>query len=168
MPCTIQPIIRRKVATMAQDRTVLEAAKLMMERGEGSVVVTHKDQVVGFFTERDLVTRVVVKNKDPHITTLGEVCTHDLVKIQPTLTCQDSYELMRSNKIRHLMVWEQERFIGLIAMRDLAGLMGQKESTRERMVNAFTALFILLIVGVIGFLVYLIPSMLAVANRLNP
>ncbi|MBF0624624.1 MAG: CBS domain-containing protein [Magnetococcales bacterium] len=151
---------------MDAHRTVLEATKLMVDRGVGSMVVMDGQQVTGFFTERDLMNRVVVKNRDPHITYLSEVCSKELIKVQANLPCREALDLMRTNRIRHLLVWDGEEFAGLVAMRDLAGLMGEKVALRDRMANLMTAVVFVLVLGVIGLLVFMIPKMLDIANRI--
>ena len=73
-----QSILHKKgadVATTDRKTTVLDAAKTMNQRRIGAVVVTDGDRVVGIFTERDILNRVVAAGKDPKITPVGEVMT---------------------------------------------------------------------------------------------
>ena len=66
MACTIEPLIARNVLMVKDTTTVLEATQQMVCKGAGSVVVTDDgNNVVGFFTERDLLTRVISRNLNP-------------------------------------------------------------------------------------------------------
>ena len=73
MACTIDHLVRESVAILDENRTVQEAVALMADHNVGSLVVTRNDQVVGLFTERDLVKRVVAPHKDAGSLKLGEV-----------------------------------------------------------------------------------------------
>ena len=165
MGCRITSIIERNVVTIEQHRTVSEGVAAMVGRRVGSVVITGQGQVVGYFTERDLMVRVVGQGRDPAETNLQEVMTRDLVSVAHDATCRSCLERMREHAIRHLLVYEGRRFVGVISMRTLAALMTKGGSYNDLMVNMVGGVVLLVILTVIGFLVYLVPDMLAIAQR---
>jgi len=109
----------RDVATIDREATVREAAERMHQRHIGALVVLSGGQVVGIFTERDLLNRVVAKGLDPDGTGIGEVmtdrvafCTSDT----PLSVCRTA---MTQNRIRHLPVMEDGRLSGMISSGDI-------------------------------------------------
>ena len=83
---TAEQLIGRKedkLATLAPDATVLEAAQLMNDRMIGSVMVVEKGNLVGIFTERDVLRRIVAEKRDPTKTRLSEVMTKQVACAAP-------------------------------------------------------------------------------------
>ena len=75
MTCRIEHFVRESVASLEEDKTVQEAVELMADHNADSLVVTRKGRVVGLFTERDLVKRVVGPGKQPSALKLKDVAT---------------------------------------------------------------------------------------------
>lgn len=110
---------RRKVVTAGSDASVYEVTRVMSEAGVGAIPIVDGDRLVGIFSERDLMTRVVVPHRDPDRTRVGEVMTREVL----TATLEDHVdhcvEKMRKAGCRHLPVLASERVIGVLSMRDL-------------------------------------------------
>lgn len=111
--------IERTVATMDEEECTLNAARLMTEKMIGSVVVTSHSRIIGVFSERELMMRVVGKGRDPARVKLREVMQSDNLKVTADTSCEDALEHMRQNRCRHLLVFDQDKFIGLISLRDI-------------------------------------------------
>ncbi len=119
---TAERLISRKgdpVASLGPGATVLEAARLMNERGIGSVVVIEKSRLVGIFTERDVLRRVVAEQRDPSTTKLAEVMTSPVACATRQTTLDEVRKVMREKHIRHVPVAERKRVIGMISIGDL-------------------------------------------------
>ncbi len=120
---TVKDILARKgkgVLTTGPDATVLDAAVLMNEHKVGSLLVTESGRVVGIFTERDVLTRVVVGQRDPAMTKVGDVMTTEVVCCQPDSSLDEVRGVMKARRIRHLPVCdEQKQVSGLISIGDL-------------------------------------------------
>ncbi|MBF0160756.1 MAG: CBS domain-containing protein [Magnetococcales bacterium] len=168
MRCKITTIIEHNVVTIDQYRTVSESVGIMVDRGVGSIVVTGKGRVVGYFTERDLLTRVVSKKRNPETTLMRDVMTTELVKVPHDATCQHCLDQMQEKGIRHLLVYQDALFVGVVSLRALAERMTRGGGRKDLMVNLVGGLVLLVILSVIGLLVYLVPDMLAIAQRLSP
>ncbi|UCH53957.1 MAG: CBS domain-containing protein [Pseudomonadota bacterium] len=116
--------IQRDVARAPQTSMALEAARLMSERFIGSVVVTDETgRVRGLFTERDLMKRVVGEGRDPAATPLKEVMRTDVVTVSANESVERCLDLMRQHRTRHLMVFDDGEFRGLVSLRDLVLLL---------------------------------------------
>jgi len=117
---TLRQVIQRlHVIHAAPSATVFEVAELMSEARIGCIPVLENGRLVGVFSERDLMTRVVVEGRDPRATLVRAVMTPDVV----TATLDDRVERcvdkMRSCGCRHLPVVADGRVIAMISMRDL-------------------------------------------------
>ena len=165
MSCTISSIIERNVVTIDQHRTVSESVGFMVDRGVGSIVVTGNGKVVGYFTERDLLVRVIGRKKDPEVCLIRDVMSCELVKVPHNASCRFCLEQMRDKGIRHLLVFQENIFVGVVSLRSLAALMNQGSGKRDWMINFFGGVVLLVVLGVIALLVSMVPDMLGVINR---
>ena len=110
------------IASLSPTHHAIDAAKLMNERHIGSVVVLDDDRhVLGIFTERDVLRRIVADHRDPDTTQLGEVMTTPVACASPTTTADELRSVMREKRIRHIPVVsdEGEHIIGMISIGDL-------------------------------------------------
>lgn len=116
------------------DTTVLDAAEQMNARGTGSVLVMEGGTLVGIFTERDLMRRVVAVRRDAGATLLRDVMTTALVTCTPEATVNDCGALMSERRIRHLPVIDGARVLGVVTTGDLlAHELREKEATIQQL-----------------------------------
>ncbi|HXH65089.1 MAG TPA: CBS domain-containing protein [Mariprofundaceae bacterium] len=114
--------IEHAVAMLDEGSSALEAARLMTDKFIGSVVVTSHSRVVGIFTERELMMQVVGKDRDPAQVRVGDVMHTDHLKVRPDASCDEALQLMKQQRSRHLLVFDGDRFIGLLSLRDIVVL----------------------------------------------
>jgi CBS domain-containing protein len=98
--------------------TVREAAGQMSARGLSAVMVVEDGRLVGIFTERDAVLRVIAADRDPATTTLSQVMTEQPVTVEPGRTFGFALALMHDKGIRHVPVVEDSRPVGIVTARD--------------------------------------------------
>ncbi|MGH7232147.1 MAG: CBS domain-containing protein [Nitrospiraceae bacterium] len=115
--------IVRRVVTIDENKSVLEVAALMTEEFIGSVVVTSDSKITGIFTERDLMMKVVGKRKDPETVKIKDSISKDLIKVSPKDTASYCLNLMKEHRCRHLLVFDDEEFVGIVSLRDMVALM---------------------------------------------
>ena len=122
----------RKVLSLEADRTVLEAARYMMEHNIGAVPVLRNNELVGIFSERDVMNRVVAAGRMPGTTKISEVMTSTPKTVSVTETVENCMFLMREFGFRHLLIVDGKELKGLVSLRDiiLSSLKGQSESPR--------------------------------------
>ena len=123
MGINIGPAIVRRVATIDENRSALDAARLMTEEFIGSVVVTGCSGVCGLFSERELMMKVIGKGKDPEKVQIKDVMTGNPIKISPHETADRCLELMKEHRCRHLLVFNESEFVGIVSLRDMVALM---------------------------------------------
>ncbi len=120
------------IASLPPQATVLEAAQLMNDRHIGSVLVTEGNQLVGIFTERDVMRRVVADQRDPATTAVADVMTSPVACAAPHTTLDEIRTVMRDKRIRHVPVVNGSGVLGMISLGDLnkAEHDGQIETIR--------------------------------------
>ena len=132
---TAQSILDKKtgdVAIIKEDATVMEAAKIMSDRRIGSLVVGRREKVVGIFTERDVLNRVVARHLDPWETIVKDVMTTPVACCQPTTKLAECRRVMTEKRIRHLPVVEENKLLGMISSGDILALeFGEQKETIE-------------------------------------
>ena len=125
-----QDVLAKKtgdVATISEKATVTEAAKIMSDRRIGSLVVCRREKVVGIFTERDVLNRVVARHLDPLKTIIKDVMTTPVACCQPTTKLAECRSVMTEKRIRHLPVVNENRLVGMISSGDLLALEHQEQ-----------------------------------------
>jgi CBS domain-containing protein len=117
----IRDVIRdREPYSMKASAKVQEAAEFMATRNVGAVcVVNEEGKLLGVFSERDVLRRVVVQHRDPAHVKVGEVTSDLRAVIRCDETPHQALERMELIGTRHLPVVEGERWVGMLSMRDL-------------------------------------------------
>jgi len=100
-------------------QTVLEVAGMMVEHNIGAVPVLQDGQLAGIFSERDLMSRVVVIGKDPAHTPVSEVMTEDPLTVAPDDQLETCMTLMKRHGFRHLPVCSGRDLKGVVSLRDI-------------------------------------------------
>jgi CBS domain-containing protein len=100
-------------------QSVLELAQAMVDRNIGAVPVLRDGELVGIFSERDLMRRVVAEGLDPASTRVGEVMTEDPLTVGPNEEVETCMVLMRRHGFRHLPICEGKLLKGLVSLRDI-------------------------------------------------
>ena len=108
----------RQVQTRPPEASVRDASRVMAERNVGSVLVVEEDRLVGIFTERDVLRRVLGAGLDPDHTPLAQVMTRDPDTIRPGDSVCDVIRRMDEFGYRHLPVVEGGRVVGVVSTRD--------------------------------------------------
>ena len=109
----------RDVYFVEPSRSVLDTVKYMAERNIGAVAVVRGDELIGIFSERDLMKRVVAPGKNPDTTTIEEVMTADPLVVSPNEEITDCLRMMKENSFRHLPICDGRKVKGLLSLRDL-------------------------------------------------
>jgi CBS domain-containing protein len=119
------------------DQAVLDVARLMVEHNIGAVPVVSQGQLVGIFSERDLMTRVVVEGKDPARTPVREVMTNDPLTVTPDDDLETCMTLMRRHSFRHLLVCQGCQLRGIVSLRDILLHDLNEKDDEVRMMRAY-------------------------------
>jgi len=109
---------QKKFLTAPPEATVRDAARLMADKNVGAVMVVENEHLVGIFTERDAVFRVIAQGRDASATPLRDVMTAAPKTLDPGKSYGHALLLMQENGFRHVPVIENGRPIGIISSRN--------------------------------------------------
>lgn len=117
---TLRKIVEhQKMLTAAPPKTsVREAARLMKLTQVGALLVVEHGHLVGIFTERDALIRVLAEGLNPETTALAEVMTLNPITVHPDQPFLSALHLMYENGFRHVPVAEDGRPLGMVSARD--------------------------------------------------
>ena len=110
---------REKFITVERDTDAQTAARIMRDRGIGSLFVTNGKEIVGILTDTDMVRRVVAAGVDTHKTTAEQIMSAPILTIEENKKVLDANDLMAQSHLRHLGVTRDGKLVGMISVRDL-------------------------------------------------
>lgn len=128
---------RQNVVSAEPDETVYEVSAAMARARVGAIPIMSGPKLIGIFSERDLLTRVVVPERDPHTTKVSEVMTHEVVTATLEEHVNYCVDKMKAVGCRHLPVVESGRVIGMLSMRDLLRDELEEQTDEIRSLKAY-------------------------------
>ena len=139
MTMFIRDVIRdREPYSLRTSATVLDAARFMSERRIGAVCVLDEDgKLIGVFSERDLLNRVVVPRSDPATLELGQVASPVRAVISCDETPHQALDRMEEIGSRHLPVVDGEKWVGMLSMRDLLRVEVNEQGDELRLLHDY-------------------------------
>jgi CBS domain-containing protein len=117
--------------------TVLETVRAMVDRNIGAVPVIYSGKLVGIFSERDLMRRVVAEGRDPRATCMAEVMTDDPLAVGTGEDLETCMTLMRRHGFRHLPVCHEGQLVGIVSLRDILLHDLNEKDDEMRMMRAY-------------------------------
>jgi CBS domain-containing protein len=117
------------VLSISPDASVLDAVKLMAEKGVGALTVMEGTTLVGVMTERDYARKVILKGRASDTTTIREIMTSEVITTTGAESVEKCMNMMTEGRMRHLPVVDDSRVVGIISIGDLvkAVIADQKE-----------------------------------------
>jgi CBS domain-containing protein len=119
---TVRDIIRAnggEIWSVTPEMSVYDAMTLMAEKNVGALLVMQAEKVVGIASERDFVRKVDLKQRASQNTTIKDIMTSDVITIQASEKLEECMEKMIEKNIRHLPVYDGDKLLGLISVRDV-------------------------------------------------
>jgi CBS domain-containing protein len=115
----VKEIMTRQVCTSKKDVSLLSASRKMIKFGVGSIVVIENHKALGIVTERDILTKVVARNKVPSKVKLEDIMSYPLITIAPNTSIREASEIMQKKNIRRLPVVVNGDLTGIITDNDI-------------------------------------------------
>jgi CBS domain-containing protein len=122
----------RDVWTIAPNASVMDALKLMAEKGIGALVVTQDYEVVGMISERDYARKIILQNKTSVGTKVKEIMTDKVYYVGSKTTAEECLTLMTQQSIRHLPVLKNGDLVGMISIGDVVKAVIESQETEIR------------------------------------
>ncbi len=146
---TAQEILKNKskeVWSVTPENTVFEALKLMGEKAIGAVMVMDdKGKVHGIISERDYARKVILKGKTSRDTKVAEIMTplDKMYTVKPDASVEDCMVLITAKRIRHVPVFDADKFVGLISIGDVVkSIISEKDTLIEHLSNYIAGKYI--------------------------
>lgn len=131
---TVDELLRSKenkdIFTIGPEDTVYKALQIMAEKDLGALPVMKEGKLVGFFSERDYARKIILKGKCSLDTPVNEIMATTPITVTPDHSVEACMAIMTERRIRHLMVLEHGRLVGIISMRDLVEATIKAEEDR--------------------------------------
>jgi len=128
----------RGLITVGQDKTVSVAIRNLVEHDRGSLSVhDDKGELVGIITERDIVRKCVVHNKDCAKIKVRDIMSKRVIFGTPEDDLSYAINVMKQQRIRHLPIVKDKRVIGMISMRDILGVQLEESTTQARLLSDY-------------------------------
>lgn len=136
---TIRQVLQRKggdVMTVDPGETVFRALEIMAERDIGALVVAEQGRPVGLLSERDYAREVILKGRSSRDTPIRDVMVASFPRTTLDETVEACMGIMTDKRIRHLLVMDGDRLVGLVSIGDLVkAVIDQQQSTIEQLVG---------------------------------
>jgi CBS domain-containing protein len=116
----VKEVMTRDVCTARKNESLLNASRKMIEFGVGSIIIVEDGKPIGIVTERDILEKVVSRNRIPSKVTLEDIMSSPLITIKPTTSLRNAAEMMRRRGIRRLPVVDDKgKLVGIITDNDI-------------------------------------------------
>jgi CBS domain-containing protein len=115
----VKDVIDRELYFVAPSQSVAEVATKMVALNIGAICVLDEARLLGVFSERDLLTRVVMGRLDPDSTPVRAVMTRNVATVSEAVSIDMAMDSMRVHQCRHLPVLRGDAVVGFLSMRDL-------------------------------------------------
>ena len=116
----VKELMTSSPVTLRSSEPLIDAAKAMRDQGIGDVLVMDDGQLKGVVTDRDIVVRAVADGRDPRSTSVGDVCSPDLVTVTPDDDADTAVRQMRERGGRRVPVVDNGRPVGVLSIGDMA------------------------------------------------
>ena len=125
----------RPLVHVAMSESVRDVAQKMREKNVGAVAVLDEGRLVGIFSERDVLTRVVAEDRNPADTPIGIVMTKELIVAEPGEQIGDAVQKMVTGNCRHLPIVGNGNLLGMISIRDLLQIDDERNRAKASFLN---------------------------------
>ena len=142
---TVRQVLEKKgteIWSIAPDRSVYDALKMMAEKEVGALIVLEEGQVRGILSERDYARKVILQGLSSPQTLVRDIMTTIVVYVRPEQTIEEGMALMTDKRCRHLPVMENGRLFGLLSIGDLVkASLSEQQILIEHLENFITGSF---------------------------
>ena len=119
----VSEIMIKDVVSIQSDDTVMDACKTYKDKGVGCLVVMKKNLVVGIVTERDIIERVIIDQKNPKKAKVEEIMSKNIKTVHASATIEKAADIMKKNHIKKLPVILNNEIVGIITVTDIANVL---------------------------------------------
>ena len=115
----VEEVMTKKVVSINSDRSVFDASKDYFKHRVGSLVVMDNNIIFGIITERDIIEKVILQNRDPKNTKIREIMTSNIKTVHALAPLEKAAKIMKDNNIKKLPVILNNEIVGIVTETDL-------------------------------------------------
>lgn len=134
---TVKQVLEAKGAvihSVAPEASVLDAIKLMAEKGVGALVVLDNGRLAGVISERDYARKIILRGRSSQDTAVREIMTEKVITVRSEQTVDDCMALMTQHRFRHLPVVDAGKLAGVLSIGDLVKeVIADREETIKQL-----------------------------------
>lgn len=119
----VNELMVKNVVTIESNKTVLEACKKYKDQGVGCLVVMKNGILIGIVTERDIIERIIVDQKNPKKVKVEDIMSKNIKTIHASAKIEKAADIMKKNKIKKLPVILNNKIVGIITVTDIANIL---------------------------------------------
>ena len=116
---TIREYMHKNVLTVSADATLKEVGQSLSANQVSALLVTEEDKYVGIISDKRLAREALAKGLPPETTTVKAIMRRKLLTIESDQPVRDAQAMMKANGVRHLVVTEQQKIVGIVSISDL-------------------------------------------------
>lgn len=120
MTTKIRDVMTANPTFVSPEATLATVARKMVEADTGIMPIVDGTTLCGVITDRDIVVRAIAKGADPTISIARDFCTPEVDTVSPDTAIAEATATMEERQIRRLIVWENDRLVGVVSLGDLA------------------------------------------------
>jgi len=121
-----ETLCKKNVITIQEDKSALDASKLISEKDISFLVIVKDDKPIGVITEKDFVRKIAAQDKQSSLIPLSEIMSYKFRWVEPSTEIEDAVQKMLNHNIRRLIVLEDEKLVGVITQTDLTDFLRSK------------------------------------------
>lgn len=119
----VSEIMVKDVVSIQSDNTVIDACNAYKKQGVGCLVVMKNNLLVGIVTERDIIERVIIDQKNPKKAKVEEIMSKNIKTVHASATIEKAADIMKKNRIKKLPVILNNEIVGIITVTDIANIL---------------------------------------------
>jgi CBS domain-containing protein len=143
MKTRVSDILKKKegkIFSVIPKTTVFEAIHLMASNKIGAVLVLDNDRIVGIFTERDYMNKIILEGRTSKETQVKDVMTTKVIFVTPDVSVEESMAVMSEKRCRHLPVLDNKKLVGMVSMGDLVRKVIEDQKIHIQSLTEYIAL----------------------------
>ncbi len=122
----VRDIMQKNVIAIQEDKSALDAAKLISEKDISFLVIVKDGKPIGVITEKDFVRKIAAQDKQASLIPLSEIMSYKFRWVEPSTEIEDAVQKMLNHNIRRLIVLEDGKLVGVITQTDLTDFLRSK------------------------------------------
>jgi len=116
----VKDIMTKEVVTIEASQTATAACEMYKDRGVGCLIVTQNSLITGILTERDIIERIILGERDPKTTLVEAIMSRDIKTIHASATIETATKVMKDNHIKKLPVILNNKIVGIVTATDIS------------------------------------------------